>query len=139
MTKIQAIRQFASTVANEPVAIARDEEWAIYLNHPYPYISVPKNLSIKDNGDKAFRRDFVSRCPMAQGFADVTLSILHEIGHHFNRDSFDESEYEGEEEETHFSLPCEIIATNWAIEWLQSKENRRVAKAFEKEYFGAVR
>lgn len=139
MTKIQAIRQFASTVANEPVAIKRTDEWASYVNHPYPYISVPKNLSVKDEGDRAFRRDFVSRCPMARGFADVTLSVLHELGHFFNRDSFDESQEEGEEFETHFSLPCEIIATNWAIEWLQSKENRRVAKAFEKEFFGTVR
>lgn len=133
MTMIQSIRRFASLVANEPVAIDRGE-WGIYLTHPYPYICVPKNPLESDDGDKAFRRDFVSRCPMAQGFSNITLSILHELGHHFNRDSFDESEYENEVD--HFSLPCERVATDWAINWLKNANNRKIAKQFEKELFG---
>jgi hypothetical protein len=36
----------------------------------------------------------------------------------------------------HFKLHCEMIATDWAIQWLQDARNRKIAKAFEREYFG---
>ena len=35
----------------------------------------------KDDCGKAFRKDFVTRCSLARGFSDVTLSLLHEMGH----------------------------------------------------------
>ena len=34
-----------------------------------------------DFGGKCFRKDFVNRCTIAKGFSDVTISLLHEIGH----------------------------------------------------------
>ena len=39
-------------------------------------------------------------------------------------------------EEEYFRTPFEMLATMWTICWLQSKENRRLAKRFEREYFG---
>ena len=40
-----------------------------------------------------------------------------------------------EEYESHFTLPYEIVATDWAIAWLQDPKHRKQAKAFERQYF----
>lgn len=98
--------------------------------------------------DRTFRKDFVNRCPLARGFADITLTILHELGHMHSEQPFNYSEYIHaqiligktannivEANEMYFKIPNEENATNWAIEWLQDPENRKLAKAFEKEFF----
>ena len=109
----------------------------------FPRLQLPVDLDERDETDKLFRADFVARCPLARGFADVTLSILHEIGHHFNREEFlfntNMKEYNNADTAEHLKYPCEIVATNWAIEWLQDPNHRKQAKAFEREYFKAVR
>jgi len=140
MTQVQAIRKFASYVANNKVIISRErDEWSIKLSFTVPYLVLPQDLMENTEGDKAFRKDFTKRCPAGQGFANVTLSILHEIGHFFNKEVFyaqDMEEYSKiTEYEEYFSLPCEKVATDWAINWLQDKEHRKVAKAFEKVFF----
>lgn len=140
MTKLQTIREFASIVAKEKVVISKQrDDWGICLSYPYPYLILPKDLMKNTEGDKDFRADFVYRCPMARGFANVTLSILHEIGHHFNREEYinqDPTEYDNATGIWHFMLPCEIVATDWAIEWLQEKAHRVLAKEFERKFFG---
>lgn len=139
MNRVQLIRDFASQVAGEKVVIARiRDDWGITLGDVYPRLILPRNLDKCDEGDKAFRKNFVERCPMAQGFAHVTLSVLHEIGHHFHRIEYitqDPKEYDEALGDAHFDLPCERVATDWAIEWLQDKAHRRMAKEFEKKYF----
>lgn len=111
-----------------------------------------KELMCKEH--KCFREDFEKRCPMGRGFADVTLALLHELGHfetHCEELALKEAGYdrEAEIEELrkeynntydlniygYFRLPDETMATDWAIEWLQSAENRKIAKAFEKKFF----
>ena len=143
MTRLQAIRKFADIVAGEHVICSYSlNEWAMSMIDSHPRLMLPRDLLHTDEGDKQFRKDFVSRCPMGKGFANVTLSILHEIGHHFNREIYictDFDEYENANGFDHFKLPCEIVATNWAIEWLQNPFHRKIAKAFEHEFFGAVR
>ena len=139
MGKITAIRNFASLVAGEYVTICRvRDDWAMNMSTPHPRLVLPANPDKRDEGDRLFRKDFVARCPMARGFADVTLSILHEIGHHFNREAYIFSTVDEDDYESHFDIPYEIVATDWAIEWLQDPEHRKQAKAFEKEYFGRV-
>lgn len=102
-----------------------------------------------DIGGKCFRKDFVSRCPLAKGFADITISLLHELGHamtenqipeDYDRDFatfeiFVKADTEEEANALYFNLPDETLATNWAIEWLSNPENRKKAKAFEKNFF----
>lgn len=144
MNRVSLIRNFASLVAGEPVIIPRDRsEWMLLMTDSRIRLVLPEDLDARDEGDRLFRKDFVSRCPLARGFADVTLSILHEIGHHFHREEFifmeNVKEYDEATGEDHFKFPCEIVATNWAIEWLQDPEHRKQAKAFEREYFKAVR
>ena len=89
MTRLQAVRKFADLVAQEHVIISSDmNEWAMAMWDTHPRLMVPRDLLATDEGDKMFRKDFVSRCPLARGFANVTLSVLHEIGHHFNREEY---------------------------------------------------
>ena len=106
--------------------------------------------SIEDlfcKGHKQFTDNFRSRCTMAKGFADVTLTLLHELGHF---EAYEEIEnYDRAKSIKHilatyprevvnleyFKLPDEMAATEWAIEWLQDAQHRKVAKAFEKKFF----
>ena len=39
-------------------------------------------------------------------------------------------------QEEYMEIPWEHLATEWAICWLYSPVNRKIAKAFEKDYFG---
>lgn len=137
MGKVTAIRNFASLVAGERVTISRNRiGWSASMSEMR--ITLPANLMENDELDKLFRKDFINRCPLAQGFANVTLSILHEIGHIFHREEyifFDAKEYSKVHGEEHYRLLPEVVATDWAIAWLQDPAHRKQAKAFEKEFF----
>ena len=98
-------------------------------------------------GHKQFAQDFFARCPMGRGFASITITILHEIGHMNAQQDFEGyNRIEAIRElknnfprETinfeYFKLPDEKAATDWAIEWLSHPGNRRKAKEFEKKFF----
>ena len=102
-------------------------------------------------GHKQFAQDFFARCPMGRGFASITITILHEIGHMNAQQDFEGySRIEAIRElknnfprETinfeYFKLPDEKAATDWAIEWLSCPENRRKAKEFEKKFFACFK
>jgi len=113
-----------------------------------PTISMWYNIeSLWSRGNTQFTQNFYSRCPMSRGFASVTLSLLHELGHIHSQQEFDgynrltaisdlRERYSKEVINLeYFKLPDEMAATDWAIEWLANAENRKVAKAFEKEFF----
>lgn len=142
LNRIQLIRNFASEIAGTRVVISsRRDDWGMGLGDIHkgiPRLILPRNLNQNDEGDKMFRNDFIKRCPLARGFANVTISILHELGHWFNPEAYFNSDPEEYAQATgwwHFTLPCEIVATDWAIEWLQDPKHRKMAKAFEKEFF----
>lgn len=142
MTKLQAIRKFAEYVAGQHVFLYRspDDDWEFSMSFSKPHIGIPTHLMRIDEGDKLYRKYFIEHCPMGRGFAHVTISILHEIGHHFNREIYlfetDPIEYENAHGYDHYNFPCERVATEWAYEWLKDPEHRRVAKQFEKDFFG---
>lgn len=102
-------------------------------------------------GHKQFAQDFFARCPMGRGFASITITILHEIGHMnaqqdfegYNRIEAIRKLKNNFPRETinfeYFKLPDEKAATDWAIEWLSHPENRRKAKEFEKKFFACFK
>jgi len=139
MTKVQVIRQFVNAIAHKRVIIARErDDWGINVNQTISRLILPKDLNKNDETDKMFRKDFIRRYPSARGFANVTLSVLHELGHHFTREIYlNADKVEGDTMEEHLTLPSEVVATDWAIAWLQDPINRKTAKAFEKEYRSA--
>jgi hypothetical protein len=138
MTKLQVIREFATEVWGSRVVIGRERKyWAMDSSDSYPRLILPVNIEENDVMDKAFRRNFIARCPLAKGFSNVTLSILHELGHYARRDMIDLEYFalcDNIQGEAYFDLPAEFEATNWAIEWLQDAKHRSMAKAFERKY-----
>ena len=145
MTQLQAVREFASVAIGERVTIARNRynnNWGMDVyNKPNPRMIVPKVIDYPPEvEDKMFRADFVRRCPFAAMFNDVTLSILHELGHWATRASVDwMRDYEdrkGLTIEEYFTLYSERIATDWAINWLWDLEHWAIAKQFEADFMG---
>lgn len=140
--KVRAIRKFASYITGEDVTIPRDRldnNWNIIIQTATPRLYIPKDLDYElDDGDIEFREDFIARCNIAVSFSDITLSILHECGHWMTRQYFNPEEYIAQLElattmKEYMAIPCEYMATQWAIDWL--KNNIDEAKKFEKEYF----
>lgn len=90
----------------------------------------------------------------ARGFSNITIAILHEMGHIATKGHAPES-YDRVKEirkieiecgnnlrkanQAYFRLPDEELATAWALRWLENPENRKIAKKFEKEFFKAWR
>lgn len=146
MTKLQVIRAFTSFVLAEKVIIARDRfddtNFAMDIANPQPRLKLPKNLNFKyDIVDKQFRKNFVERCPLAQGFSNIILTLLHECGHWETRSVLNIVEYDKMASkaytmEMYMAIPWEHLATDWAICWLNCPANRKIAKQFEKLYFG---
>lgn len=146
MTKLQAIRKFVSFVCDDKVIIIRERfegtNFGMSISDKNPRLKIPSDLSLpSDEADKIFRKNFVERYSSAQGFANITLTLLHECGHWMTRSIADPVEYDKMVARawsmySYLNIPWERIATEWAICWLCSPANRKVAKAFEKEYFG---
>lgn len=146
MTKLQAIRFFMSFVLEEKITIAKDKfedsNFGMDIFNSNPRVKLPRNLNFKpDECDKAFRKNFIKRCPLAQGFSSITITLLHECGHWATRSIMNIVEYEKMHQQIHsqeeyMEIPWEHLATEWAICWLYSPVNRKIAKVFEKEYFG---
>ena len=86
---------------------------------------------------------------MLKEFEDITISLLHELGHLETNDEIRKEfpmwlrelaeiglngKYDSDKEKNYvyFTLPDEKAATEWAIDWLT--KNAAVAKEFEKEF-----
>ena len=107
-----------------------------------------------------FTKNFHKRSSISKGFAGITISLLHELGHRKTEEQFaidypkwdrvletmkltkkyhyldNPTEYDIEQaNEEYFTWPDENMATEWAMEWLNDPENRKIAKKFEKEFF----
>lgn len=146
MTKLKAIRWFTGLVSDDKVIFTREKcegtNFAMGIGDKQPRLKLPKDLNTPyDIGDKLFRKSFTDRCPIAKGFSTITLALLHECGHWHTRQVVNPTVYTQMVEnacshEEYFNIPYERIATDWAICWLNSPFNRKIAKWFEKDYFG---
>lgn len=145
MTKLRAIRWFCAYCCGQKIIITRmrmtDNFGMSWLNDE-PRLHLPKDLNYqRDDRDYAFRKDFINRCPSARGFSNITLSLLHECGHWATRSVMNHLEYDKAvskvfTQDEYMKIPWEHLATEWAICWLASSFNRKIAKEFEKDYFG---
>lgn len=145
MTQLQAIRWFMKSVLDEPITIARDRmpvfNFGMDIINSNPRLVLPQNLNSKpDEVDKMFRQDFVTRCPLARGFSNITITLLHECGHWATRSimdivTYDKMKCQATGMKDYMAIPWEHLATEWAICWLSSPINRKCAKEFERKYF----
>ena len=102
-----------------------------------------------DESAEYFRDFWCERAPMLKEFEDITISLLHELGHLETNDEIRQefpmwlrelaemgidSKYHSYKEKNYvyFTLPDEIAATEWAIKWLA--DNKEIAKKFEEEF-----
>ena len=97
------------------------------------------------NGIGSICANMGQRASYMKGFSQVTKVLLHEMGHHFTYHQI--MKLYGEEEitrlykeaggsnEKYVHIPTEWVATQWAINWLADPEHRKIAKAFEKEFW----
>ena len=109
-----------------------------------------------DESMKLFRDYWTQKVPMLAEFADITLTLLHELGHLETTDKI-RSEFSNEwrnifwfaidvtcEDDTeknrrYFEMPDERAATEWGIEWLKNAEHQRLAKNFEKNFYSCFK
>ena len=112
-----------------------------------------------------FFKDMYQRSKITKGFANITLILLHELGHAETEEEIrkifsfedrkeadnhcyeliaekysliDETNYNQalfEFNELYRQMPDEHAATDWAIHWLENADNRKIAKKFEKKFF----
>ena len=119
----------------------------------YDELDVYYNLDeLFSESSKLFRNYWTEICPMLKGFSDVTISLLHELGHLETNEEIrpdfpvfarelamlaieDRVTDNTERNNLYFALPDEKAATEWAITWLSDAGNRRKAKKFEKKFF----
>ena len=79
-----------------------------------------------------------------------TMSILHELGHHYTVDLFTEEQWEeeatekcleglegAERERTYFNLPIEKTATMWAVNFY--RENKEFMRAWNRRFACAIK
>ena len=120
--------------------VSGNDEWVLEIGYNFDHLT--------HKGSKQFYKNFTNLCPRARGFANVTLSLLHELGHFETYDDIPtgydrvqalknlDKKYAAQVINWHyFKLPDEALATNWAIKWLEDADNRKLAKKFEKEFF----
>lgn len=154
--RLTAIRRFVTAVACEKIRLTNDTDYCAMATfsgrkcYKKPTLGVPKDnliCALHDEAMKAFRKDFISRYSSAQGFANITLVLLHEVGHLKTGVQFwpdraaeilDSMKREAAEtQEEYMRIPSEYGATEWAIEWLKNEDNRALAKQFERQFFDA--
>lgn len=125
-----------------------------FFDNDTEYIKIGYNLN---QHSVSFRKNFESLCPLAKGFANVTIYLLHELGHQYTENQVEdvEPEYDREFAMMMGQMLCdtqeawddyyfntmvdEMLATKWAVEWLQNAENRKIAKAFERKFFACFK
>lgn len=121
--------------------VAECDELEIYYNFENLY----------GEGAKLFRTYWTKKVPMLKGFANITLTLLHELGHLETNDkirqtfsvemrkltwfAIDNKFNNVDDKNYHyFAMPDEASATQWGIDWLSNAEHRKIAKIFEKKF-----
>lgn len=121
--------------------VADCEELEIYYNFD----------QIWDDGAELFRNYWVKKESILNDFSNITLTLLHELGHLETNDQIRKSFtyekrhllyssinflYDNDEEKNYqyFAMPDETAATEWGINWLKKAENKKIAKEFEKKF-----
>lgn len=185
---IKVMRNFINSAMDEEVMFLADEgievDWDTFTTkkvreerweYPKLILKKDKHFCAYDNSEDdsvieigynfsyyyercPFYANFIQRYKPARGFAKITLTLLHELGHvetfsqlpcDYNREKIIyEIKQKAKEEglniwdanmRYYFPLYDETLATEWAIKWLQNPQNRKIAKKFEKEFFACVK
>ena len=133
MKKEQIIKSFIQEITNHKWIVKKSFQWCINLKDTLYYTN--------DEGTEsaiAFRNDFIAKYPAAKNYLDITLSILHEIGHYMTQDNMDYIYPETYTYDEYFAVHDELIATKWAIDWMHNNDNKKLIKTFEEKWLTAA-
>lgn len=134
MRKATVIKRFCRSVIGITFSVRKHIEWETDCCEFIHY-----STTTDGEGDIAFRKNFISRCPIAANYSDALISLLHEIGHIVMDEESDGMSVGVvcDTYEEYFAMHDEMIATNWAIDWLNNKANEKLAKDFEEKWLTA--
>ena len=120
-------------------------------------LKIEYNLEqVWDNGIELFRKFWEERAPILQEFSNITLTLLHELGHLETNDEvravftfkdrhitwetinllFDN---DTEKNFRYFEMLDEASATQWGIDWLADSEHQRITKIFEQNFMACFK
>lgn len=169
---VNAMREFINNASSltyccgakkSHIAMKKDTSFAalVYnaqINSDLPNHTIYYNFNeLKSEQIKNFRACWTAVDPILKGFATITITLLHELGHLHTQDDvlalgYTEKERKAEWEKIsktikdiieanqyYYLMTDERTATMWAIDWLHNAENRRMAKAFEKKFFACCK
>lgn len=129
------------------------ENFSVCVDDRYEkFFRIRYNLEFLNNPSAGWRKSFTRINSVANGFASITLAILHELGHLHTEQEFEGydrdfmmkaiffmAETQEEMNEMYYDLPDEKNATEWAVAWLMDADHRKQAKAFEKKFFECMK
>jgi hypothetical protein len=145
MAKVKGIKKLNKTMTE--IFKISDEDIKIKLSDTYAYLFEKEvvTFTIKESFEDLWFNEFVKERFDYKVKYPFVLSILHELGHHFNNDEIEGGIYDfciAEKERIHneifngdedrskelewqyFNLPDEIMATAWAVEWAKHHKKR---------------
>lgn len=129
MKRSKAMRKLARKITGENIKIKKGKYWETNWENKIWWANDENTESAK-----AFKDFFIKHCPMAKDFNNITISLLHEIGHIMMVDESYGEQIKTEDNEKYFNSHDEWIATEWAINFLIN--NTKLLRKFEKKIAG---
>lgn len=135
-------------VCTKECVIRKGDDFGTYLVGATDTIYITYNYDSFDDVGTMALEDFLShRFPLALNFHLIVFTLLHELGH--NETEHLLVDYDRQKEidtlisnasnpfdimENYFTMQDELLATTWAIEWLQDEKHQQIAREFEKKF-----
>lgn len=129
MKRSKAMRKLARKITGENIKINKGKYWETNWENKIWWADDEDT-----EGAKAFKDFFIKHCPMAKDFNNITISLLHEIGHIMTIDESYGEQIKTKDNEKYFTSHDEWIATEWAINFLIN--NTKLLRKFEKKIAG---
>lgn len=129
MKRSKAMRKLARKITGENIQIKKGKYWETNWEDKIWWAD-DENTEMA----KAFQNFFIKHCPTAKDFNNITISLLHEIGHIMTVDDIYGEQIKTKDNEKYFNSHDEWIATEWAINFLIN--NTKLLRKFEKKIAG---
>ena len=129
MKRSKAMRKLARKITGEKIKIKKGKYWETNWENKIWWANDENT-----EGAKAFKDFFIKHCPIAKDYNNITISLLHEIGHIMMVDESYGEKIETKDNEKYFNSHDEWIATEWAINFLIN--NTKLLRKFEKKIAG---
>lgn len=110
-------------IGEKKITLFAGDEWAIHTGFKY-FVMTYNQDDFKTGNITSFKYFCEKLNPITTPISEITLSILHEIGHYQNRkkhtryNEYNEQVIQCVTDEQYYLLPEELEATQWAINFI---------------------